>query len=153
MTTSPTGSTPSTSTGAPDDRGPLRLRIDHAVPVGGLDGAWWPRSRDLARESIDLVDHFPADVGRISRLLYSSPDWDPTADGVRLRRVPVATGTVKLGSFPSDDTHVMVLTLSTRERVRVLVVPPSTDPALAEEAMAAAADPGDPRGAHELLGL
>ncbi|MEC9051213.1 MAG: DUF5994 family protein [Actinomycetota bacterium] len=151
MTTSPTGSTPSTL--APDERGALRLRIDHAVPVGGLDGAWWPRSRDLARESVDLVDHFPADVGRISRLLYSGPDWDPTATGVPLRRVQVAAGTVKLGTFPSDDTHVMVLTLSTHERLRVLVVPAATDPDLAEQAMAAAADREDTRGARELLGL
>ncbi len=147
MTTSPTGSTPTTH----DGDAPLRLRLDHATAQGGLDGAWWPRSRDLARESAHLVDRFPTEIGRVARLLYSGPDWDRDGDAPQVRRIRTEHGSVKLGSFPSDDTHVMVVTLASRERLQLLVVPPGTDASTAEQAMAAAADVTDTRIAPELL--
>lgn len=147
MTTSPTG----TPTPTQDGDAPLRLRLDHAAARGGLDGAWWPRSRDLARESADLVDHFPTGIGRVARLLYSGPDWDREGDAPQVRRIATEHGSVKLGSFPSDDTHVMVVTLATRERLQLLVVPADTDGPAAERAMAAAADADDHRTATELL--
>lgn len=147
MTTSPTGSTPSTHDGG----APLRLRLDHATARGGLDGAWWPRSRDLARESADLVDRFPTGIGRVARLLYSGPDWDRDGDNPQVRRIGTEHGSVKLGSFPSDDTHVMVVTLASRERLHLLVVPPETGAAAAEQAMTAAADAADHRTAPQLL--
>jgi hypothetical protein len=148
MTTSPTGSTSSpTSTAA------LRLRLDPVGRTGPLDGAWWPHSRDLAVEAARLVDDFPDEVGRVSRLVFSSPDWDAPADGARERRIRTHRGTVKLGTFPRDDTHVMVVTLSSHERLHVLVVPPDTDPARAEAILelAATATNGDTAGT--LLGL
>lgn len=150
MTTSPTGSTPSTST-AHDGDAPLRLRLDHATAQGGLDGAWWPRSRDLARESAHLVDRFPTEIGRVARLLYSGPDWDRDGDAPQVRRIRTEHGSVKLGSFPSDDTHVMVVTLASRERLQLLVVPPETDEVAAELTMSAAADADDHRTAPQLL--
>lgn len=147
MTTSPTGSSPSTR----DGNAPLRLRLDHDVARGGLDGAWWPHSRDLAQQSADLVDHFPTEIGRVARLLYSGPDWDRDGDTPQVRRIRTEHGSVKLGSFPSDDTHVMVVTLASRERLRLLVVPWDADAALAESAMEAAADTDDNRTAEQLL--
>jgi hypothetical protein len=94
---------------------------------GQADGAWWPRSRDLQREAADLVDHFPPEGGRISRLLFSRPDWDvpPTAtDGVH--KIHAARGWVKTGSFPSDDTNLMILTMSDGRRLKLLVIPHDT---------------------------
>lgn len=105
----------------PLDRGPLRLALDASPPPGSPEGAWWPWSRDLAAEAADLVDHFPTSVGRINRLLYSRPDWDVT--GSAIRRVAASRGPVKIGSFPSDDTHLMVLTLASGRRMKLLVVP------------------------------
>src|SRR3954447_397461 len=90
-----------TSNGSiPLRRIPLRLRMGEAPAPGGLQGGWWPQSRDLAVELADLVDHFLPERGRIVRATYSPPDWDPAP-----RRVPVARGYVKVGSFPRDDTH------------------------------------------------
>jgi hypothetical protein len=105
-----------------------------------VDGAWWPRSRDLNREAADLVDHFPAERGRINRLLFSRPDWDESSkDGRGVRSIAAARGRVKVGSFPSDDTHVMILQLSDGKRLTLLVVPPQHP--MGQQAMAIAADP------------
>lgn len=142
------------STPAPQvsDRAPLRLSVgDHPVPRAHLDGAWWPQSRDLAVEVADLVDHFPDRVGQVRRLLYSRPDWDPDASGSWARRVPVRRGYVKVGSFPSDDTHVMVVALTSGARLHLLVVPSSFEASSATAAMTAAADQADGRTAADLL--
>lgn len=154
MTTSPTGSTPPTApTGSTGTSGPLRLRLHHHDRRGPLDGAWWPHSRDLVAEAGQLVADFPDEVGRVSRLVFSTPDWDQPGDGPRPRRLQTARGTVKIGTFPRDDTHVVVLTLSTHQRVVVLVVPPDTDPARAAEVMERAATVTNTDTADTLLGL
>ncbi len=94
---------------------PLRLEFAPAAAKGRLSGSWWPRSRDLEHELADLVDHFPAEVGYVSRAIFSRPDWDTVP-----RKVTVGRGPMKTGSFPRDDTHLMLLTLATR---RQLVAP------------------------------
>jgi hypothetical protein len=111
-----------------------------------LDGGWWPRSRDLALELADLVDHFPAQLGRVVRALYSPPDWDPSP-----RRVPVAGGFVKVGFFPHDDTHLILLTTSDRTVLQVLVVPPEFTDGQGAEALLAAATSGNRHSAADLL--
>lgn len=150
MTTSPTMSDSSPTLA---ERAPLRLRLDNSFQSGQLDGAWWPQSRDLQREAADLVDHFPALIGRIARLLFSRPDWDTVPGDPSIRRVQATRGTVKMGSFPSDDTHVVVLKMSSGERLRLLVVPADTEPNLASLAMQQAADDRNTQGASTLLGL
>jgi hypothetical protein len=129
MTTSPTSS--------------LRLQLNPTPSPGAPDGAWWPRSRDLHAESADLVDHFPHAAGHINRLLYSRPDWDDaTTDGRGVRRIVAARGPVKTGSFPRDDTHLMVLTMATGHRLKLLVIPSDTEPADAERLLGAAGTTG-----------
>ena len=129
-----------------EPRTALRLRLSPAPGTGRLDGGWWPQSRDLAVELADLVDHFPAALGRVDRAVYSPPDWD-----TRPRAVTVARGRVKTGSFPEDDTHLMVLALSTRTSVRLLVVPP--DHPAGEQAMEIAADPANRWTADHVLAV
>lgn len=133
MTASPSASTPSSSGTV---RRPLRLRLRGAPVPGHVDGAWWPQTRCLADEAADLVDNFPVASGRVSRLLFSRPDWDDgVVDGRGVRRVLAQRGPVKVGSFPGDDTHQMVLTMSTGERLRLLVVPCDATGDEAERAM------------------
>ncbi len=118
---------------------PLRLVLSDEASPERIHGSWWPRSRDLRREARDLVDHFPPDHGRISRLLFSRPDWDDaTKDGRGVRSIRAARGVVKTGSFPSDDTHLMILTLSTGRRLRLRVIASDTPGAEAEERLDAA---------------
>jgi hypothetical protein len=111
-------------------RAGLRLHLSESAPPGRVDGAWWPRSRDLQGEAADLVDHFPAASGRISRLLFSRPDWDGSSqDGRGTRKIVAERGPVKVGSFPSDDTHLMILTMTSGQRLKLLVIPSNTSAA------------------------
>lgn len=111
-----------------------------------VDGGWWPHSRDLAVELADLVDHFPARLGRVVRALISPPDWDPAP-----RRIPIAGGYVKVGSFPGDDTHLIQLRTSDRTLLRLLVVPPGFTVGHGEEALLAAGTTGNAHSATDLL--
>lgn len=127
----------------------LRLQLSDSAAHVGVDGAWWPRSRDLQREAADLVDHFPTARGRIQRLLFSRPDWDGSGtDGRGVRTILSARGRVKVGSFPSDDTHLMVLSLASGLRLKVLVIPSATPAAEAQQLLSDAAAGGrTPEGA------
>lgn len=143
MSTSPTISSTTPTTG---HRPPIRLEL-HEDSSSYVHGAWWPRSRDLHVEAADLVDHFPPASGRINRLLFSRPDWDnPTIDGRGVRRIQARRGSVKVGSFPSDDTHLMVLTMASGQRLRLVVVPSSTESAEGERRMRSFAEDGAPEG-------
>jgi hypothetical protein len=102
-------------------RHPLRLTLADAFGQGPLDGAWWPQGRDLQTEAADLIDNFPAIRGRIDHIVYSAPDWSPAG-----RRIKAARGSIKAGSFPGDDTHVILLSMAGRHLLRLLVVPPNT---------------------------
>lgn len=53
-----------------------RLQLKSIMGQALLDGAWWPRSRDLGQELPSLADHWPDEHGRIARALYCTPDWD-----------------------------------------------------------------------------
>ena len=106
-------------------------------------------------EAADLVDHFPRLAGHVSRLLFSRPDWDnPVLNGRGVRRIQARRGQVKVGSFPADDTQLMVVILSTGQRLNLRVIPSATDPAEADRLLQAVAwsDPishsADPGWAH-----
>ena len=129
----------STSTG-------LRLRMTATPGRDTLDGGWWPHSRDLVTELPVLVAGFPPELGRIQRAIFSPPDWVPAP-----RRIPVRHGFVKVGSFPRDDTHLILLTTSDRRTLRVLVVPSDLTGDQGEEALLAAATPRNSHTATSLL--
>lgn len=118
-------------------RVPLRLRMVDDPQPGGLYGRWWPQSRDLAVELADLVDHFPSVRGGVMRATFSPPDWDTS-----LRRVRVKRGDMKAGSFPRDDTHMMLLTMFDRTTLKILVIPPGGSPEEGEAALRTGS-PGD----------
>lgn len=150
MTTSPTGFIPSPTA---TERVPLRIRLDTSFQSDPLDGAWWPQTRDLQREAADLVDHFPHLVGRIERLLFSRPDWDAVSSAPSMRWAQPARGAVEVDSFPSDDTHLMIVKMSSGQRLRLLVVPSSTEPDVASRVMQQAADDRNTESPSTLLGL
>ncbi|MGZ4438513.1 MAG: DUF5994 family protein [Nocardioides sp.] len=135
-----------TQGGAPPRRQPLRLVLSPSPGRGAVDGAWWPRSQDLGAELVDLVDQAPVRLGRIVHVVYSRPDWTSAP-----RRVRVAHGAVKTGSYPRDDTHLVLLALANRQVLQLLVVPPDTDPSTARHLMRVACDPANRVTAHDLL--
>ena len=127
-------------------RGSLRLLLGEHPGTDKLDGGWWPRSRDLTVELADLIDHFPAEFGRVVRALFSPPDWDSAP-----RQIAVKGRSVKIGSFPHDDTHLIHLTTSDGSMLHVLVVPPGFSPDQGAEALLASATPGNSHSAQDLL--
>ncbi|MFI9568335.1 DUF5994 family protein [Streptomyces rishiriensis] len=117
---------------------PLRLAL---APIGTrpalLDGAWWPRSRDLGAELPALTSALDPLWGRITRVTVNPTLWP-----VIPRTVPVAGHVVKVGWFlPEQDPHELLLLSYRVGRWNLLVVPPRTDAASAAWLMAAASDP------------
>ena len=94
----------------------------------GLDGVWWPESRELSDELGMLFAAWPPAAGRIMRVMYSPPDW---ADRPKVVQVPGRR--VKVDGFPGDDTRTLVVTVMDWSRLRIRIVPPSTSPAAARE--------------------
>ncbi len=141
---------PSAGDQAGDARVPLRIALN-PNPRTPVDGAWWPQSRDLQVEGADLIDNFPVAAGRVSRVLFSRPDWD--LPDTRVRRIDTATRRVKAGSFPEDDTHVMITAMSSGQRLRLLVIPSATAAEEADDLMHRAADEHNELRAAELLEL
>ncbi|WP_109003427.1 DUF5994 family protein [Streptomyces rishiriensis] len=116
----------------------LRLAL---APIGTrpalLDGAWWPRSRDLGAELPVLASALDPLWGRITRVTVNPTLWP-----VIPRTVPVAGHVVKVGWFlPEQDPHELLLLSYRVGRWNLLVVPPRTDAASAAWLMAAASDP------------
>jgi hypothetical protein len=110
------------------------------APVGPapalLDGAWWPRSRDLAAELPALTAVLDPLWGRITRVTVNPTHWP-----VVPRKVPVAGHVVKVGWFlPEQDAHELLLLSYRVGRWNLLVIPPQTTPESAARLMAAASD-------------
>ena len=117
----------------------LRMSL---APLGSapalLDGAWWPRSRDLGAELPQLVAALDPLWGRITRVTVNPTHW-PAAFP---RKVPVDGHVVKVGWFLAEqDPHQLLLLSYRTSRWDLLVVPPETDPATAAWLMTAASDP------------
>lgn len=105
---------------------------------GLLDGAWWPRSRDLARELPALTDALDARWGRITHVTVNPTHWP-----VIPHKVPVTGHTVRVGWFAAEqDPDKLMLFSYNVGRWDLLVVPPETGAAAATRLMSAAAAPG-----------
>jgi hypothetical protein len=138
------------TTQAEDRLFPLSPRLSLA-PVGSapalLDGAWWPRSRDLEAELPSLTAVLDPLWGRITRVTVN-----PTAWPVIPRKVPVAGHVVNVGWFLAEqDPHELLLLSYHVGRWNLLVVPPLTAPDTAAWLMAAASDPRGTSTASRLM--
>jgi hypothetical protein len=130
----------------PESHRQLRLQLGAVPGRDRLDGAWWPYSRDLESEMSDLVQQFPPTRARISRAVYSRPDWDTAP-----RKIAAGPRVIKVGSFPRDDTHVLIAQLSDGSRLTLLVVPPEFTSGQGEEALLAGSTTGNRHSASEVL--
>ena len=131
-------------TSAVDDRTfslsslPPRLSL---APAGTdpalLDGAWWPRSRDLTAELPALTAVLDPLWGRITRVTVNPTVWP-----VIPQKVPVRGHVVHVGWFKAEqDPNKLLLLSYTTGRWDLLVIPPQTDPGTAARLLTAAADP------------
>ncbi|MGP4084535.1 DUF5994 family protein [Streptomyces sp. KR55] len=85
-----------------------RLALKSESPSPGhveLDGAWWPRSRDLAHELSALADVLDPLWGRITRIAVNPRHWP-----ILPPRIFVNGHVVKIGWFTSElDPHGIFL--------------------------------------------
>ncbi|MFS8096942.1 DUF5994 family protein [Lentzea alba] len=148
MTSAPHQSiAPSAVTANEQPRFPLRLRLrPKALTAGYVDGAWWPRSRDLAAELPALLAVLAVRLGEIPRVSYNLTEWESAprqiaAEGVRVR----------LSGFWSRPAHTVDVVAGDRRRLTLLVVPPDTEPSAAHHVMMRAAQRDNADTVEELL--
>ncbi|GHH59471.1 hypothetical protein GCM10018781_02710 [Kitasatospora indigofera] len=127
---------------------PLRLSLTpDGARAGRLDGAWWPRSRDLLLELPSLAAEIDKRWGRVTRITVNPAQW-PTVPP----RIPVAGHTVHVGWFTTEqDEHMIMVCSYAPRRLNLLVVPPATDAVDAARMMSEAAASANVRTASALL--
>ncbi|MGB2934235.1 MAG: DUF5994 family protein [Nostocoides sp.] len=119
-----------------------RLALAPVRGVGIADGAWWPRSRDLGAELLDLDVAISAAVdARIARVTFTLGLWDGAP-----RKVRSTLGEIELGSFvasayvaPPENpapAELIELSLNDYTRLVLVVIPPDQDAALGTRALA-----------------
>ncbi|MFB7586386.1 DUF5994 family protein [Streptomyces sp. NPDC056169] len=122
----------------------LRLETTHSRE-GVLDGAWWPRSRDVATELPALIQALTTHLGPIARVGLDTDAW-----GEVPTRLVVDDQVVRLDSYPVGDDTVLI-TRGDNDHFALLVIPPHTTADAARAAMARAVDAGNVTQAAEIL--
>jgi len=128
---------------------PVRLSLApyEAVP-GGLDGAWWPYSRDLVEELPLLVQAMDG-VGTITRVILGIQLWP----GIP-HQVAVGRGYVTAGWSVSGQEQNVISLCSYRDGFRtLLVIPPTTAADTADWLMKSPVPVDGSRTATELLAI
>ncbi|MEU0131338.1 DUF5994 family protein [Streptomyces sp. NPDC006289] len=132
---------------APHRHGPLRLRLTEQGKHSRLDGAWWPRSRDLDSELPKLIARLDLEWGRIIDVTVNRRLWPSVP-----HHVGAGTHTVRLGWFDAEqDPHVLMLFSYPPGHWELLVVPPETESEDAARLMAGASRAGNLRTASALV--
>lgn len=125
-----------------------RLRIKpKARMTGHVDGAWWPRSNDLPSELPDLLAVLSVRLGSVDRVMYDLAAWAKAP-----ARLATAGQTVRLDGFSHQPANTLEVLGVGRERILLMVVPPTTDPDIAHKAMMTAAAPGNASTVGDMLG-
>src|SRR3954471_3806481 len=125
----------------------VSLRDDAGDGGSAFDGAWFPRSRDLAGELPELIAELERRGVRVERFTYALDAWEPVP-----RKIVVLGRTVRTGGFRSMDAGVVCLTWAggTR-RADLLVVPPETDVLTGARALRLCTRRGLPRSPKMVL--
>lgn len=129
--------------------GAVRLRIKPATThTGMVNGAWWPRSRDLARELPPLIAALDEIWGRIYHATVQVGMWPDIP-----KRVLTGNHVVRVGWYDAEQDPDDICLVSLRGGMRwdLLVVPPELDPDAAERVMTAAASVDNFQSAGDLL--
>ncbi|MCU1614026.1 MAG: hypothetical protein JWO98_1566 [Frankiales bacterium] len=125
----------------------VSLRDDAGSDDSAFDGAWWPRTRDLATEVPELIAELERRGLRIERFTYALDAWQPAP-----RKVTVNGRVVRTGGFRSMDPQVVCLTWhGGQRRADLLVVPPDTDVLTGARALRLGTRRGLPRSPQMVL--
>ncbi|WP_314247876.1 DUF5994 family protein [Streptomyces kutzneri] len=113
--------------------GAALLRLETTQSRQGLlDGAWWPRSRDVTIELPALITALTAHLGPITRVGLDTSAWQDVPT-----RLVIDGEVVHLDADPVGDDTVLV-TRGHNDHFALLVVPPDTTADAARAAMARA---------------
>ncbi len=125
----------------------VSLRADAGDGNSAFDGAWFPRSRDLAAEVPELIAELDRREVRVERFTYSLDAWLPMP-----RKIVVSGRTVRTGGFRSMNPLVVCLTWAAgTRRADLLVVPPETDVLTGARALRLCTRRGLPRSPQMVL--
>jgi len=122
----------------------VRLETTHERR-GVLDGAWWPRSRDIGVELPSLIAALTDYLGPLTRVGLDRGSWDDLPP-----RLVIDGRVVHIDSSPVGDDTILV-TRGDRDHFSLMVVPPDTDPDEAHAAMARAVRVDNTTGAERIL--
>ncbi|MFC9913084.1 DUF5994 family protein [Streptomyces sp. NPDC127197] len=122
----------------------VRLETTHDR-WGVLDGAWRPRSRDIAAELPALIAALTEYLGPVTRVGLDADAWEglPT-------RLVIDDRVVHIDSFPVGDDTVLI-TRGDQDHFSLLVVPPHATPGAARAAMAEAVRADNVMPAEQIL--
>lgn len=124
-----------------------RLRLKpKASRSGYVDGAWWPRSDDLATELPDLLSVLSVRLGRIDRVIFNRNEWSTPST-----KFETGGQGVRLDGYRLQPTNTVEVLGLYRNKIVLLVVPPNTDPDKAHATLMAAAAPSDDSTVDSLL--
>jgi hypothetical protein len=127
---------PPAATVIEQSRRSLRLQLKPKAPsTGYVDGAWWPRSRDLAAELPALLAVLAVRPGRIERVTYNLTRWQGAGRQLAIEGRAV----VRLEGFRSQHADTVTISGQGRQRLTLLVVPPETPEAVAHRVLLQAA--------------
>ena len=125
----------------------VSLRDDAGGDDSGFDGAWWPRTRDLAAEVPELVAELERRGVRIERFTYALEAWSPAP-----RKLLVNGRVIRTGGFRSMDPQVVcIVWRGGQRRANLLVVPPETDVLTGARALRLGTRRGLPRSPQMVL--
>ena len=125
----------------------VSLRADAGEGESSFDGAWWPRSRDLAVELPELIAELERRGLTVERFTYPLESWQPAP-----RKLVVLGRVVRTGGFTSMDPQVVCLTWAGgNRRADLLVVPPETDVITGARALRLCTRRGLPRSPQMVL--
>lgn len=131
----------------PEPAARILLKLPGKYP-GVVDGAWWPRSRDLVRELPLLVAALGGVWGQIYHATVQVRMWPDIPKSVRTGEHFVRVGWFDAEQDPHD---ICLLSLPGRGRWDLLVIPPEFDLAVAAQLMATAASPDNLQTASSLI--
>jgi Family of unknown function (DUF5994) len=128
--------------------GTLRMRLKPAHrSCGFVQGAWWPRSTELASELPSLLAALSLRVGSIDSVLYHESDWSPAPLSIKHQ------GDQVIVSAHQEWPNVVSVFGPRFGRLDLLVVPPYTEPTHAYNVVTAAASVNDASTPDQLLGI
>ena len=125
----------------------VSLRDDAGDGNSGFDGAWFPRSNDLAAEVPELIAELERRGVRVERFTYALDAWLPAP-----RKIVVNGRTVRTGGFRSMNAQVVCITWAGGlRRADLLVIPPETDVLTGARALRLCTRRGLPRSPQMVL--